>query len=335
MVQVQTPTHIVRHEHLLAITTQLLIAEGLSQERAQLVAQSLVHANLRGIDSHGVARLPHYVKRLKNKSISADPNIAFKSLGPAIGLVDGDHGLGQLVMHRATEHAIELTRQSGISAVSVCNSSHCGALAWYGLQIASQNMIGLVFTHSDSMVAPHGATHAFCGTNPICITAPGLDDQHLCLDMATSCVPWNTVMNARIEGVTVPSDWALDADGNPTTDPNQVAALLPMAQYKGSGLGLMIDVLCALLSKSPIGPDISKMYGQMTEKRHLGGMIIAIDIAQYVPAAWFTQQVADVQERWNQSERQNVTEPVLWPGQPELITSQKCSVEKLSFRING
>jgi ureidoglycolate dehydrogenase (NAD+) len=323
MVQVQTPTLIVHHKQLLALTTQVLVAHGLSDTDAQWVAQSLVQANLRGIDSHGVARLPHYIKRLENKSISANPEMRFTPKGTSIGIVDGDHGLGQLVMRKASNHAIDLAREHGIGAVTVCNSSHCGALASYGLHIASENMIGLVMTHSDSMVAPYAATQAFCGTNPICITVPGLEDQHLCLDMATSCVPWNTVMNARIEGVSIPEHWALDANGKTTCDPNEVAALLPMAEFKGSGLGLMIDVLCALLSKSPIGNEIPKMYGEMAKKRLLGGMVIAMDIQQFVPVTWFKNRVSEVQTSWNQSPRQDPHVPVQWPGQPELLMCQQ------------
>src|SRR5690606_5788759 len=153
----------------------------------------------------------------------------------------GHHGLGQIAMWEASERATKLASATGAGWVAVKNSSHCGALAYFGQHLARGGMAAIVFTHSDAMVAPFGATAPFCGTNPICLAIPGPDDQHICLDMATSCVPWNTVMNAGIEGIGIPPDWGVDRDGQPTTDPSQVAALRPAAGYKGSGLGLLID----------------------------------------------------------------------------------------------
>ena len=161
--------------------------------------------------------------------------------------------------------------QAGSAWVAVANSSHCGALAYYGLRIAEAGMIGLVFSHVDTMVLPHGSKEPFCGTNPLCITAPCAAAAPvigrpgaLCLDMATSKVPWNTVANAATEGVPIEADWAVDADGNGTTDAGAVASLHPFGAYKGSGLGLLIDVLSAMLSDSPFGPDIPKMYGDLS-----------------------------------------------------------------------
>ena len=140
------------------------------------MADSLVEANLRGVDSHGVARLPHYLRRIQHGSINPRPKIRVEILGPAAARVDGDRGLGQLVMLTAAEQAIELARRAGSAWVAVANSSHCGALAYYGLRIAEAGMIGLVFTHVDPMVLPYGSREPFCGTNPICITAPRAAD---------------------------------------------------------------------------------------------------------------------------------------------------------------
>lgn len=319
-------TRRVDHHTLRGFCGQLLTAAGLREADARRVAEMLVATNLRGTDSHGVARLPHYLRRIEHGSIKAKPDIRRELLGPSAARVDGDRGLGHLVMTDATQAAIELARKTGAGWVSVRESSHCGALALYGLEIADAGMIGLVFTHVDPMVLPFGATRAFCGTNPICITAPQapshadhLASGALCLDMATSKVPWNTVANAAMEGVAIEPGWAVDAAGNDTIDAARVASLYPTGEYKGSGLGLLIDVLCAMLGDSPYGPDIPKMYGDPAQPRQLGGLVGAIDISRFVPLLRFHTRVSELVERWCDLPPCQPGGQVLFPGQPELI----------------
>ena len=308
---------------------------GLEQHDAQVVSGYLVETNLRGVDSHGVARLPHYLRRIHQGSINPRPQMTVETLGPAAARVNGDRGLGQLVMREATERAIELAREAGAAWVAVANSSHCGALANYGLRIADAGMIGLVFSHVDPMVLPHGSRAPFCGTNPICLTAPqaaagagkpatgARATGALCLDMATSKVPWNTVANAATEGVPIEEGWAVDASGNETTDARRVVSLYPFGGYKGSGLGLMIDVLCSMLGDSPFGPDIPKMYGDLTQPRELGGMVGAIDIGRFVPLEQFHARVAEMLRRWGALPAAEPEGRVLYPGEPELIEKQR------------
>lgn len=333
-------TRQIDYQTLRTFCEKLLTAAGLREEDAKRASQMLVATNLRGTDSHGVARLPHYLRRIQHGSINAKPNLRLESLGPAAARVDGDHGLGHLVMYKATHAAINLARNAGAGWVSVQNSSHCGALASYGLEIADAGMIGLVFTHVDPMVLPFGAARAFCGTNPICITAPrapsGADDLAtgaLCLDMATSKVPWNTVANAAMEGAPIERGWAVDADGNDTTDARQVASLYPMGEYKGSGLGLMIDVLCAMLGSTPFGPNIPKMYGDPTERRRLGGLVGAIDIQRFVPLQQFHTRITTLLEQWCVLPPVHTGEKVLFPGQPELLEQQRRLCEGIPLGI--
>ncbi|WP_299466074.1 Ldh family oxidoreductase [uncultured Gimesia sp.] len=320
MAQIQVKSTILDSDYLKEFCFQLLTHADLSQADAELVSDTLVESNLRGIDSHGVARLPHYLERIRQRSISARPEMQWEQLGPAVGRVDGDHGLGQLAMVKAADHAVELARDSGAGWVSICNSSHCGALAYYGLRIAREGMIGFAFTHVDPMVTPHGAAEPFCGTNPICITAPGKNGKSLCLDMATSITPWNTIANAAIEGVSIPDDWALDANGQGTTDPNEVVALFPFGGFKGSGLGLLIDVLCALLGGAPIGPDIPKMYGDLSQKRLLGGLVGAIDISRFTAVDSFQERIAEIIMRWGALQPIREGGQVYYPGEPEDLT---------------
>ncbi|MEQ8636122.1 putative oxidoreductase YjmC [Gimesia maris] len=329
MAQIEVESALIEPESLKEFCYQLLLQANLREHDAGLVADTLVESNLRGIDSHGVARLPHYLERIRQQSIQPRPEMQWEPLGDAVGRVDGDHGLGQLAMVKAADHAVELARESGAGWVSICNSSHCGALAYYGLRIAEAGMIGFAFTHVDPMVTPHGAAEPFCGTNPICMTAPGKEGKSLCLDMATSITPWNTIANAATEGVSIPGDWALDANGRGTTDPNEVVALFPFGGFKGSGLGLMIDVLCALLGGAPIGPDIPKMYGDLTQRRLLGGMVGAIDISRFTEVETFQDRIEELIQRWGAVKPLKEGGKVYYPGEPEALTR----VERLQSGI--
>lgn len=323
MPQLSFQSEPVAWEHLNKFCLDVLAAAGFDPAGARTVADSLTQANLSGWDSHGVARLPHYLRRVKQGSINPRPTISFELLGPAAARVDGNHGMGHVVMTRAAEHAVEQAKSAGASWVSVCNSSHCGTLSYFGHKIAEAGMIGFAFTHVDPMVVPFGSTEAFCGTNPICITAPGREGKVLCLDMATSVTPWNSIENAAIEGVGIPAGWAVDESGNETLDPNQVRAINPMAGYKGSGLGLMIDVLCAMLSDSPYGPDIPKMYGDLSQHRRLGGLVGAINIESFVGLDRFQHRISEMLQRWGALNPSQDGERVLYPGEPEEINRKQ------------
>ncbi len=330
MQQITARFEVVDPEALKRFCSQLFVAAGLAEPDARLVSDSLVASNLRGIDSHGVARIPHYLKRLAHGSIKSKPQISIDQRSPSTAMVDGDHGLGQLVMQRATQSAVELARATGSAWVAVRNSSHCGALAYYGLQIADAGMIGLVFTHVDPMVIPYDAQNPFCGTNPICITAPraargagDLETGAFCLDMATSKVPWNIIVNACTERVPIEPGWGADKDGNSTTDPQSVVGLYPCGSYKGSGLGLAIDVLCSLLSDAPYGLDIPAMYGDYSERRLLGGLIGAIDIRRFLPPKQFFHRLDDLLNRWSAQPAREADQRVLYPGEPEMLEQQR------------
>lgn len=322
MAKIDHATAPVSPGNLIEVCQAILKKNGVPTDDARYVAWHLVETNLRGTDSHGVARLPHYIRRLQGGSINAQPLMGFAQKAPSLGVVDGDHGLGHLVMARATEKAAELALRTGAGWVAVENSSHCGALAPFGLSLAERGMIGIVFTHVDPMVLPFGSKAPFCGTNPICLTAPGENDQALCLDMATSVVPWNLIANAATEGVPIPHGWAVDKDGIDTEEPKNVHALYPFGQHKGSGLGVMIDVLCALLSSSPYGPDIPKMYGDMAEPRRLGGLVGAISIEPFTHIEMFKRRVTEIMCRLNNLPPANHSDGVQYPGEPESRCKQ-------------
>lgn len=320
MSQLEVDSVRIAPEPLRVFVSAVLRAEAVPEHDADYVAWHLVEANLRGIDSHGVARLSHYVSRLQAGSIHARPAMRLDRRSRVLGLVDGGHGLGHIVMRYATDAVAEIARDNGAGWVAVSNSSHCGALAPFGLALADRGMVGFVFTHVDPMVLPHGASQPFCGTNPICIAAPGADGKSMCLDMATSIVPWNVISNAQLENVPIRAGWAVDHNGIDTTDAHKVAALYPVGEHKGSGLGIMIDVLCALLSGAPYGPHIPKMYGDRSQHRCLGGLVGAINIADLANAGSFMERLASMCSEIGGLRPRQAGEQVLYPGEPELLS---------------
>jgi len=299
-----------------------LIAQGLSQNDADFVSKNLVQTSLWGIDSHGIARLPHYLSRIEAGSLNPKPNIAIEITGPCTANLNGDDGLGIVVVGNATNEAIVLAKKNGIGVVGVRESSHCGAIGIYGRMIAEAGLIGIVFTHSDAFVAPHRGYDKFMGTNPICISAPNENGPPLCLDMATSAVAFNYVMNARNENRNIPDDLAYDDKGNPTKNPHAVASLRPMAEHKGYALAFMIDLLCGPLNGMPFGPNIPAMYGNLSEKRHLGSLVIALDPSRFFGGIDLSKTVALMVASAKKQPSKDINESVLAPGDDHYMNEK-------------
>jgi ureidoglycolate dehydrogenase (NAD+) len=315
----------VTHERFQTWARACLEAVNLPRADADLVAHSLVLTSLWGIDSHGIMRLPHYLARLKEGSIEANPILSYLRTGPCTGQLNGGHGHGIVVCHRAMGEAVALARESGLGAVGVSESSHCGAVGLYGRQATRAGLIGVAFTHSDAFVAPFGGRGKFLGTNPICLAVPSRDlDRPICLDMATSAVPWNRVVNARREGRPLEKGWALDASGSPTTDPGAVDCLFPLATYKGYALAFLIDLLCGPLNGMPFGPHIPPMYGDYSERRHLGSFFLAIDPARFAGGARLPQVASQMAEEARRQPLADDATEILAPGDPEY----RCEAER-------
>ncbi|WP_157268393.1 Ldh family oxidoreductase [Azohydromonas aeria] len=263
---------------------------------ARCVADALVQTSLWGVDSHGIARLPHYLSRLQAGSVKARPAIRDEVTGAGTAQVHGDRGLGIVVADHANRLAMRLAREAGVGAVGVSDSSHCGAIGLYVRAAAREGLIGLAFTHADSIAAPHGGHRPLLGTNPIAIAFPRAGGEPVCLDMATTSIPWNRVMNARREGAVLPEGVAVDGEGRLTTDANAAAALLPLGGagygHKGYALALLIELLCGPLHGNPWGPHIPPMYAQLDRPRELGAFFIVLDPMRFAGGAMLAATVA-------------------------------------------
>jgi ureidoglycolate dehydrogenase (NAD+) len=311
---------------LIAWGTACLQAAGVGDADARTVAESLVQTSLWGIDSHGIARLPHYLNRLQHGSIKARPEIAITKTGAATAQVAGDQGLGIVVSHRAMRLAMDMAREAGIAAVGVSDSSHCGAVGLYSRSAAREGLIGMAFTHSDKIAAPQGGHLPFLGTNPISVAFPRAGGEPVCLDMATTAIPWNRVMNARREHHPLPADVAVDANGAPTESAADANALRPLggADYghKGYGLALVVELLCGPLHGNLFGPQIGPMYAELTRPRRIGAFMIALDPMRFAGGPAFAATV-------EQLARMLAAEPgsPRMPGDPELAVQAQRSAE--------
>jgi ureidoglycolate dehydrogenase (NAD+) len=254
----------------------LLEASGLGARDAETVAVSLVHANRRGTDSHGVARLPTYAARLRAGWMNAAPQPRVEREEGAVALVDGDQGPGQVAGVFAADLSIELARRHGAGVVAVHRSSHYGAAGYYAIRAAEAGMVGMSTTNSEPFVIPYrGIGHAL-GTNPIALAAP-LPDGIWDTDMATSQVAVNKIFNARDEGRTIPEGWGVDEQGRTTTDPHQVFAAVPLGGYKGYALAVLVEVLSGVLSGSGVGHGIGRLY-EDEHPQDVGHFHLAIDV---------------------------------------------------------
>jgi ureidoglycolate dehydrogenase (NAD+) len=305
----------VPRERLERFTAECLERLGLQPADAQLVAQTLVAANLRGVDSHGVVRLPHYATRLRNGSVKARPNITVKRTAPSAAIVEGDAGMGQLVATRAMDEAIKLSKEAGVGAVVARNSSHCGACAWFVEMAVKEGMIGVALTHTDSIMVPPGMKRIFLGSNPIAFGAPG-EREPVIIDMSTTHVAWGKILVARQEGKSIPPDWGIDKDGKPTTDPNAVVGLAPTGSHKGYALAAMVEILCAQLAGVPFGRHVTKMYGELDKPRNLGHFMLALDVGRFADAKQFGAQIAAFLKEIH-------LEGALAPGDPERRTAER------------
>lgn len=304
------------------ITTKLHKA-GLTEEHAAGVADVLVHADIRGIHSHGAMRVEYYAERIAKGGLNTNPEFKFNKTGPSTAIFDGDNGVGHVAAKLAMDEAIEMAREHGIAAVGVRRIGHSGALSYFVRQAAKSGMIGISMCQSDPMVVPFGGSEPYYGTNPIAFAAPSQDGRIMTLDMATTIQAWGKILHARSRHESIPDSWAVDKEGHSTTDPFKVNALLPIAGPKGYGLMMMVDVLSGILLGLPFGNKVSSMYHDLTEYRNLGQFHLVINPAFFTDPDMFKQHISNTMDDLNQIKPAPGFEQVLFPGQNnDLIQEQ-------------
>lgn len=288
------------------------------EDVAESVTSSLVETSLRGVDSHGIELLPHYVRAVDVGRINRAPHYRFDQTAPATAVLDADHTFGHAAGAEAMRRAMAMATEAGTGIVVVKNSSHFGAAAFFALIAARQGFMALSFTHADSLMLSYGGTRPYFGTNPICFAAPCREEEPFCLDMATTQVSWNKILRYRGAGEALGEHWAFDEQGMPTRDALNARSLAPIGLYKGFGLSMMVEVLCGVLSGMPFGRDISRMYADPIEqKRLLGHCFVAIDPARFLDPALFRDRMQQLMDTVRSEPAADPSRPVMVPGDPE------------------
>jgi len=236
--------------------TDVFARAGMPEADAAVVADVLVWANLRGVDTHGVLRIPRYVDLIETGDMNARPAIAIRTETPASVLIEADRAAGPVAMMRGTTAAVRKARDAGVGLALVRATTHAAALGYYTLAAAREGMAAVALAASWPNVVYHGTRAAGVSTSPISIAVPGTEP--VVLDMATSVVSMGKLNQAKRTGEPIPEGWALDKDGNPTTDPQAAQIPLPMAGPKGSGLSLMIECITSLVAANPCSPSLWK-----------------------------------------------------------------------------
>jgi LDH2 family malate/lactate/ureidoglycolate dehydrogenase len=272
-----------------------LVVAGLPAGDAAEVAELMLEADLTGADAHGVFRLPQYVCRLRAGGINPRPAIRVTETGPATALVEGDNGMGHLVMARAAATAIELARRSGIGWVGARGSNHAGAAGVYAALPLAHGMVGIYsVVASANHMAMWGGAETLLGTNPLAIAIPAGTEAPVVLDIATTVVSYGTVKSHRLQGKPMPEGWMVSrTDGAPLTDPAKSAdgLLLPIGGYKGAGLALVLGLLAGTLNGAAFGRDVIDFNYDDTSACDTGHFIVALDVACFVPLAEFKAEV--------------------------------------------
>jgi ureidoglycolate dehydrogenase (NAD+) len=297
-------------------TKSVFIAAGVPSEDAALEAELLVWANLRGVDSHGVLRIPWYVELIARGEMNPRPTIRVEKETAATVLIDGDRALGPVVTTVAMRRAIEKARAAGIGWAVIRNTTHQGAMAYYALMAVEAGMAGIAIVCSPPNMAPFGARTAGVHNSPISIAVPAGRHRPLCLDMATSVAAGGKLSLARDKGVPLPPGWALDASGQPTTDAGRAKILLPIGGPKGSGLAMMFETLTSLMVGNPLlGPAFS---GEADAGQHRQNSVVAaIDIAAFTDLAAYRAEVDRLIDGLRALPPAEGVAEVLVPGEPE------------------
>lgn len=279
------------HQDLESFVTAIFEKVGFSPQDAATEAHVLVWANLRGVDSHGVLRIPHYLTSIENGVMNPRANIRIEKETPAIVLIEADYAPGPIVTIFAMQNVIAKARENGIGWAVIRNTTHQGAMAYYALMAAQNDMAGLAFVCDAPNMAPYGSRAAGVHNSPIAIAVPADQYDPLVLDMATSMAAWGKISLAIDKGIPIPQGWALDAEGNPTTDPTKARILLPFGGYKASSLALMFETLSSIMAGNPLSIPYLLNHETKPKRGTQNSVVAAIDIATFTDVATYKRNI--------------------------------------------
>jgi L-2-hydroxycarboxylate dehydrogenase (NAD+) len=275
--------------------TDAMIAVGLPAADAAKTAELMTEADLVGADAHGVFRLPQYVRRIRAGGVNPRANVTVSKTAPATALVDGDNGMGHLVMQRAADTAIALAKETGVAWVGARRSNHAGAAGVYAAMTLPHDMVGIYAVVANANHMPlHGGAENLLGTNPIAVAIPAGEEAPVVLDIATTVVSYGTVKAYKLQGKPMPEGWMVNPkDGKPLTDSARSGEglLLPIGAHKGSGLALALGLLAGTLNGAAFGRDVVDFNADDESACDTGHFLIALDVSRFLPIAAFKAEI--------------------------------------------
>src|SRR5712691_12314062 len=310
---------------LAAFIKRALEAAGLRSNDADILAGLMVEADLRGSDTHGVIRLPLYLRRLKAGGVNPRPNIRIAQEKPSTALIDGDNGMGHLIMRFAAQTAIEKARRTGVAWVGARMSNHARPAALYAMMPLAPDMIGLYLAvGSNNHLPPWGSTENLLGTNPIAIAIPAGEEPPIVLDMAPTVAAFGKVRLKMQRGEELPVGWMIGRDGKPLTDPKRAeeGLLLPIGDYKGYGLSLIIGLLAGTLNQAAFGRDVVDFVKEQGKATNTGHAIVAVSVEAFAPVADFKRNVDAAIRAMRGAERLPGVERIWLPGEQSHLKRQ-------------
>ena len=325
----------IDYKYLKIQTKKVLIKFGADDFSAESVSRGLTETSLRGVDSHGIRLLPHYLNALKNGRVNGNPKFDIIQTFPAFVGLQADNAFGHAAGYKSIEIGIELANKYGIGAISVFNSSHPGAMASFSLEAARQGYCSFSFTNADSLLQSYNGKKSFFGTNPICFAAPRKDEEPFCIDMAPTYIPWNKILEKKEKNQMLEVGVAVDKDGNETINPSEAQTLIGIGKYKGFALASMVEVLCSTLSGMPYGPHIPSMYGSSIKmKRKLGQFYLVFRNDVNINSNDFMESLKQMSDEVrNQVPKSNKNE-VLMPNDPQLNSVKERSINGIPVMEN-
>jgi len=321
---------IFKKEELKSFCEKVFLKCGMNADDASEASEVLISADLRGIDSHGVARLPGYVRLWEKGRANMNPQIKITHQTPSTATVDADGGLGLISGGFAMNIAIEKAKIAGTGWVAVNNSNHFGIAAYHAMKALEHDMIGISMTNASPLVAPTFSKQRMLGTNPVCFVIPAGKYSPVVVDMATSAASNGKLEIAQRKDTSLPLNWVQDKEGNPSTDHSELqkgGSLLPLGGYKGYALSSVVDIFCSVLSGANYGPWVPPFVSFLNPLENLPGKGIghffgAMRIDAFRPADEFKQNMDKWIEAFKNSERIDSNIPVLIPGEPEMIAQK-------------
>jgi LDH2 family malate/lactate/ureidoglycolate dehydrogenase len=286
---------LVASSAITAFIKDAMMAVGMPDADAAKVAELMVEADLAGADAHGVFRLPQYIRRINAGGVNPKASIKVEKSAPATAVVDGDNGMGHLVMQCAAHTAIALAKDTGVAWVGARRSNHAGAAGTYAAMALPHNMIGIYSAVANANHMPAwGAAESLLSTNPIAVAVPAGQEAPVVLDIATTVVSYGTVKAYKLQGKPMPEGWMVSAkDGKPVTDSAKSAEglLMPIGGHKGSGLALVLGLLAGVLNGAAFGREVVDFNADDESECNTGHFIIALDISRFIPLDVFKAQM--------------------------------------------